>query len=121
MNSWVIVFTKCFRKLWRSHSKRPLLLNTEKLLSTFTEAPSLKSLLLDRVHEFTDLMRAQGDDELSDHFALDLIYRMVLARSKDAHAEVEIETLLQDYLSWDSTLPNPWGNRQKYWGINLYG
>ncbi len=109
-------FHEMFRKIWRSNNKRPLLLNTEKLLNTFPEAPSLKRLLLDRVREFTALMRAQGDDELSDHFALDLIYRMVQARSEDALAEVEIESLLQDYLSWETSLPNPWGNRQKVLG-----
>merc|ERR1711965_324370 len=41
---------------------------------------------------------------------------MVLARSEDSYAEVEIESLLQDYLSWDSALPAPWGNRQKVLG-----
>ena len=57
-------------------------------------------------------MRAQGDDELSDQFALDLLYRM----SRFSDEGVDVELFLKEYLSWEIKLPQPWGNRQKVLG-----
>jgi WD40 repeat protein len=105
-------FHEMFRQIWRTENKRPLLLNPELLFRKFPKAPTLSSLLLHRVREFTTLMRAQGDEELSDLFALDLLYRM----SNQEGDEVDVDQFLKEYLSWDLNLPNPWGRRQKILG-----
>lgn len=108
-----LCFHEMFRVMWRGENKRPLLLNAELLNRYFEEAPSLSTLLLGRVKKFTQLMRAQGDDELSEEFALDLIYRMTESVEEGL---IDVSTFLQEYLSWNISLPEPWGSRQKSLG-----
>ncbi len=107
-------FQEMFRYLWQKVSKRPLLLSVDLLHSHFPSPPSLSDLLMRRVRDFTDLMKAQGDDELSEEFALDLMYRM--SNSVEESGQLEVSSFLHDYLKWDISLPNPWGFRQKTLG-----
>ena len=67
------------RHLWITQSQRPLLVSVELLNQELGERSSLSDLLLVRVELFISLMRAQGDEDLNEQFALDLLYHMAKA------------------------------------------
>ena len=102
-------FHAMMRHVWERQSQRPLLISVDLMQRELGARSQLSDLLLRRVQDFIALMHAQGDEDLNERFALDLLYSMANSDQR----VLDIEDFLVEYLNWNVELPEPWASRQR--------